>query len=73
MTRFPGVKAAVRRAACLAASLTLAAFLSACATAPATLSTATVAAYRDTIELGGRLSVNYVKDGKPDNLQVNFS
>lgn len=65
MTRFPGYK--------LALSACLAALLSACVSAPANLSTATVAAYRDTIDLDGRLSVNYIKDGKPDNLQVNFT
>jgi outer membrane lipoprotein LolB len=49
-------------------ALALAALLSACATAPATQSQATVAAYRDTIDLTGRLSVNYTKDGKAETL-----
>jgi outer membrane lipoprotein LolB len=47
--------------------------LSACATVPANLSQAPVAAYRDTIDLNGRLSVNYQKDGKPETLSVKFS
>lgn len=50
-----------------------AAFLAGCATAPASLSQAPVAAYRDTIDLNGRLSVNYQKDGKPETLSGKFS
>ena len=50
------------------------AFLSACATTPATApSQATVAAYRDAIELAGRLSVNYDKDGKQETLSGKFT
>ena len=56
----------------LAAACT-AALLSACATAPANLSQATVSAYRDTIALNGRLVVNYAKDGKPETLIGNFT
>lgn len=51
----------------------LALLLSACATAPASLSQATVGAYRDTIDLNGRLSVNYTKDGKPETLSGQFT
>ncbi|QYF94766.1 outer membrane lipoprotein LolB [Massilia sp. PAMC28688] len=50
------------------------AFLSACATTPATPpSEATVAAYRDVIELAGRLSVNYDKDGRQETLSGKFT
>ena len=51
----------------------LAALLSGCATAPANQSQATVSAYRDTLDLSGRLSVNYAKDGKPETLAGQFS
>lgn len=48
--------------------------LAACATVPANLSQAPVAAYRDTIDLNGRLSVNYQKDGKPETVSgIKFS
>jgi len=50
------------------------ALLSACATAPtAPASQASVAAYRDTIALAGRLSVNYERDGKRDTLSGKFN
>ncbi len=53
-----------------AASLAL--LLSACAsTGP--LSSAPVADYRDSIALGGRLSVNYEKDGKPESVTGTFN
>lgn len=48
-----------------------AAALAGCASAP--LSQSTVADYRETIELSGRLSVNYQKDGQPDSLNGNFT
>jgi outer membrane lipoprotein LolB len=53
------------------------ALLSACATtgggsAPAAPHTA-VGAYRDAIDLTGRLLVNYERDGKPDTLSVKFA
>ncbi len=54
-----------------AASLAAALLLSACATA--NLSQAPVAAYRDAIELGGRLSVNYQKDGQSESLSGKFT
>ena len=51
-----------------------AALLAACATTPPpSLSTAPVAAYRDTIDLAGRLSVNYQRDGKPETLSGKFN
>ena len=56
--------------------LTLLALVSAFATLAgcATTSTnvATVGAYRDTIDLNGRLAVNYQKDGKVESLNGNF-
>ena len=51
------------------------ALLSACATpgaVPATSQTA-VGAYRDAIDLTGRLLVNFERDGKPDTLSVKFA
>ncbi len=36
-------------------------------------SAATVASYRDTLDLSGRLSVNYEKDGKPETLSGKFT
>ena len=45
--------------------------LSGCATTPSN-NVATVAAYSDTIDLSGRLSVNYQKDGQVASLTGNF-
>lgn len=59
----------IRRALALA---TCAAFLAGCATTSAPLSQAPVAAYRDTIDLAGRLTVNYQKDGKPESVTVHY-
>ncbi|HEY0063513.1 MAG TPA: outer membrane lipoprotein LolB [Telluria sp.] len=57
-----------------ALALAGAAALTGCASAPsAPPSQATVAAYRDSIELAGRLSVNYERDGKLDTLSGKFS
>ena len=53
--------------------LVLAATLAGCATTSAPLSTATVGAYRETIDLCGKLSVNYVKDDKQESLTGNFT
>ena len=48
--------------------------LTACATTATTsTSQAPVAAYRDVIDLAGRLSVNYEKDGKPETLSGKFN
>lgn len=62
----------IRRLSCFA----LAAVLAGCASAPsAPLShpTAQVGAYRDTIELEGKLSANYDKDGQPQSITVNYT
>ena len=59
----------IRRAVALAA---FAAALSGCATTSAPLSQAPVAAYRDTIDLAGRLTVNYQKDGKAESVTVHY-
>ena len=51
---------------------TLTLLLTACAsTGP--LPDTSVASYRDTVELSGRLSVNYEHDGKPETLSGKFS
>lgn len=47
--------------------------LSACATTGAPPSQAGVAAYRDVIELGGKLSVSYSRDGQPETLSGAFN
>ena len=51
-------------------ALALAAALAGCATTSTNV--ATVGAYRDTVDLGGRLSVNYQKDGKVESLTGSF-
>jgi outer membrane lipoprotein LolB len=51
--------------------LVLAATLAGCATTSTNL--ATVGAYRDTIDLSGRLSVNYQKDGETKSLTGSFN
>ena len=48
----------------------LAAVLAGCATT--TNNPATVGSYRETIELDGRLSANYQKDGQPGSVTANF-
>lgn len=53
--------------------LAFAAVLAGCATTGAPLSTSTVGAYRDSIDLSGRLSVNYQRDGKPESVTGNFN
>jgi len=53
----------------------IAAVLAGCATTSnesTTASTATVGAYRDTIDFSGRLSANYQKDGQPGSITGNF-
>ena len=49
------------------------ALLAACATTGVPPSQATVGAYRDAIDLSGRLLVNFEKDGKPDTISVKFT
>lgn len=56
----------------LIATLAIAALLGGCATTNANLSHAPVAAYRDSIDLSGRLLVNYQKDGQPQSLNGKF-
>jgi len=58
-----------RRLSLLVLSVTLAS-LAGCATTSSNV--ATVGAYRDTIDLAGRLSVNYQKDGKTESLNGSF-
>lgn len=53
--------------------LAFAAALAGCATSTARLSTATVGDYRDTIDLTGKLSVNYQKDGRQESITGNFN
>jgi outer membrane lipoprotein LolB len=53
--------------------LVLAAALAGCATSTANLSRSTVSDYRDTIDLSGRLSVNYQKDGRPESINGSFN
>jgi len=61
----------ISTAACAAALATL---VAGCATTPATpVSTAVVAPYADTIDLDGRLSVNYVRDGKQESISGKFA
>ncbi|WP_229421122.1 outer membrane lipoprotein LolB [Telluria antibiotica] len=53
-----------------------AAALAGCATTanvPLANPTAQVSAYRDTIDLSGRLAVNYLKDGQPQPISGNFT
>jgi len=56
-----------------AVAASFAAMLAGCATSSANLSRATVGAYQETIELSGRLSVNYQKDGRQESLNGNFT
>jgi outer membrane lipoprotein LolB len=56
-------------------ALALAAVLAGCATGGAHLSNpnSAAAAYRDTIDLSGRLIVNYQKDGQPQSINGSFT
>jgi outer membrane lipoprotein LolB len=57
----------------LTPSILCAALLAGCATTTATLPTAaSVAAYRDAIQLTGHLSVQYEKNGQPESLSGKF-
>jgi outer membrane lipoprotein LolB len=49
------------------------ALLSGCASTGGALSQSQVAAYRNAIDLSGRLLVNFEKDGKPDTISVKFT
>ncbi|MES2323743.1 MAG: outer membrane lipoprotein LolB [Pseudomonadota bacterium] len=57
----------------LAAFACSALLLTACATTRGPVSQDTVAAYRDAVELNGRLSVNYTREGQPETLSGKFS
>src|SRR3954454_13361101 len=64
----------IRRLFQLVFAAAAAAILSGCATSTANLSTASVGAYRDTIDLSGSLSVSYQKhDGQPDRLSGRYT
>ena len=67
MSKFPFPPAA------LAAALVSIVALAGCATPSAPLSTAAVAPYQAAIEMNGRLSVNYSKDGKRETLSGKFN
>lgn len=62
----------LRRLVVFAAAAACALALTGCATTGAP-SAATVGDYRDSIELSGRLSVNYQKDGQQESLSGNFN
>ncbi|MDN4040104.1 outer membrane lipoprotein LolB [Massilia sp. YIM B02443] len=62
-----------RRFAMFAVAASFAATLAGCATSTANLSRATVGAYQETIDLSGRLSVNYQKDGRQESLNGSFT
>lgn len=57
----------------LAAIACSALLLTACATTGGPVSQETVAPYRDSMALSGRLSVSYTKDGQPETLSGKFS
>lgn len=63
----------LRKLALASASACASIILAGCATTAQAPSEATVAAYRDVIEMAGRLSVNYEKDGKPETLSGKFT
>jgi len=65
----------ISRLSRLAAAALFGAALAGCATTHAPLAnpTAQVAAYRDTIDLEGKLSANYERDGQPQSITVNFT
>jgi outer membrane lipoprotein LolB len=58
----------------LAAAITVAtAALSGCATTSAPRSSAAVAPYRDSVDLAGRIAINYSRDGKKESLNGKFT
>jgi outer membrane lipoprotein LolB len=64
----------IRRPLRLILAAAAATILAGCATPTANLSTASVGAYRDTIDLTGSLSVSYQKhDGQPDRLNGRYT
>jgi outer membrane lipoprotein LolB len=61
---------------CAAGALALAGALAAlggCATTSAPRSTTAVAPYRDTLDLAGRIAINYSRDGKQESLSGKFT
>lgn len=63
-----------RPAAALALALAGAlALLAGCATTSAPRSTTAVAPYRDTLDLAGRIAINYSKDGRQESLSGKFT
>ena len=64
----------IHRSLRFVSALALAAVLTGCATggAPLTNPNAAAIAYRDSIDLTGRLAVNYQKDGQPQGINGNF-
>lgn len=61
-----------RRAPALAFAATLA-LLAGCATTTGPRSSAVVAPYADTLDLGGRIAINYSRDGKKEALSGKFN
>jgi outer membrane lipoprotein LolB len=53
--------------------IAIAAVLAGCASTHANMPGSTVGAYRDSIDLSGRLSVNYQRAGQPESLTGNFN
>jgi outer membrane lipoprotein LolB len=68
MTTFSFSRAATALA--LAGALSV---LAGCATTSAPRSTTAVAAYRDNLDLAGRIAINYSKDGKKESLSGKFT
>ena len=65
-----------RRAAgslALAGALGVLSVLAGCATTSAPRSTTAVAPYRDTLDLAGRIAINYSRDGKQESLSGKFT
>ena len=57
----------------LLAAATIAFTLAGCATSTANLSTASVAAYRDTIDLNGKIAVTYQNNNETNRVGGKFS
>ncbi|MEV4783601.1 outer membrane lipoprotein LolB [Burkholderia sp. LMU1-1-1.1] len=62
-----------RRAASTLALAGALAVLAGCATTSAPRSTTAVAPYRDTLDLAGRIAINYSRDGKQESLSGKFT
>lgn len=57
----------------LAGALGVLSVLAGCATTSAPRSTTAVAPYRDTLDLAGRIAINYSRDGKQESLSGKFT